>query len=95
MIKVDQYDKEDQGEMKSLIEEISQEFDKPISSLNSSSKTNTIDKLWLAKKNDALLETIGILRLTDNNGILKSVFVKKEFRGEHMGGIDYVASGCH
>ena len=79
MIKVDQYDKEDQGEMKSLIEEISQEFDKPISSLNSSSKTNTIDKLWLAKKNDALLETIGILRLTDNNGILKSVFVKKEF----------------
>ena len=85
MIKVDQYDKEDQGEMKSLIEEISQEFDKPISSLNSSSKTNTIDKLWLAKKNDALLETIGILRLTDNNGILKSVFVKKEFRGERMG----------
>ncbi|MFQ3336529.1 MAG: hypothetical protein ACI9E3_000537, partial [Flavobacteriales bacterium] len=81
MIKVDQYDKEDQGEMKSLIEEISQEFDKPISSLNSSSKTNTIDKLWLAKKNGALLRTIGILRLTDNNGILKSVFVKKEFRG--------------
>jgi hypothetical protein len=85
MIKVDQYDKEDQGEMKSLIEEISQEFDKPISSLNSSSKTNTIDKLWLAKKNGALLRTIGILRLTDNNGILKSVFVKKEFRGERMG----------
>ncbi len=85
MIKVDQYDKEDQGEMKSLIEEISQEFDKPISSLNSSSKTNTIDKLWLAKKNGALLRTIGILRLTDNNGIFKSVFVKKEFRGEHMG----------
>jgi hypothetical protein len=85
MIKVDQYDKEDQGEMKSLIEEISQEFDKPISSLNSSSKTNTIDKLWLAKKNGALLGTIGILRLTDNNGILKSVFVKKEFRGERMG----------
>jgi|TARA_B110000091_G_scaffold70188_1_gene77230 hypothetical protein len=85
MIKVDQYDKEDQGEMKSLIEEISQEFDKPISSLNSSSKTNTIDKLWLAKKNGALLRTIGILRLTDNNGILKSVFVKKELRGEHMG----------
>ena len=85
MIKVDQYDKEDQGEMKSLIEEISQEFDKPISSLNSSSKTNTIDRLWLAKKNGALLGTIGILRLTDNNGILKSVFVKKEFRGERMG----------
>ena len=85
MIKVDQYDKEDQGEMKSLIEEISQEFDKPISSLSSSSKTNTIDKLWLAKKNGALLGTIGILRLTDNNGILKSVFVKKEFRGGYMG----------
>ena len=85
MIKVDQYDKEDQGEMKSLIEEISQEFDKQISSLNSSSKTNTIDRLWLAKKNGALLRTIGILRLTDNNGILKSVFVKKEFRGERMG----------
>jgi hypothetical protein len=85
MIKVDQYDKEDQGKMKSLIEEISQEFDKPISSLNSSSKTNTIDRLWLAKKNGALLGTIGILRLTDNNGILKSVFVKKELRGEHMG----------
>ena len=85
MIKANQYDKEDQGEMKSLIEEISQEFDKPISSLNSSSKTNTIDRLWLAKKNGALLGTIGILRLTDNNGILKSVFVKKELRGEHMG----------
>jgi hypothetical protein len=85
MIKVDQYDKKDQAEMKSLIEEISQEFNKPISSLNSSSKTNTIDKLWLAKKNGALLRTIGILRLTDNNGILKSVFVKKEFRGERMG----------
>ena len=85
MIKVDQYDKKDQAEMKSLIEEISQEFNKPISSLNSSSKTNTIDKLWLAKKNGALLGTIGILRLTDNNGILKSVFVKKELRGEHMG----------
>ena len=85
MIKVDQYNKEDQGKMKSLIEEISQEFDKPISSLNSSSKTNTIDKLWLAKKNGALLRTIGTLRLTDNNGILKSVFVKKEFRGERMG----------
>ncbi len=85
MIKVDQYDKEDQAEMKSLIEEISQEFDKPILSLNSSSKTNMIDKLWLAKKDDALLGTIGILRLTDNNGVLKSLFVKKEFRGEHMG----------
>ncbi len=30
-----------------------------------------IDKLWLAKKNNALLGTIGILRLTDNNGGIK------------------------
>ena len=71
MIKVDQYDKEDQAEMKSLIEEIFQEFDKLILSLNSSSKTNMIYKLWLAKKNNALLGTIGILRLTDNNGGIK------------------------
>lgn len=85
MITIDQYSENDLTDINSLIQEISMEFIKPISSSDSTNKTITIDMLWLAKENDSLLGTIGIVSLSHNNGILKSMFVKKEFRGENMG----------
>ncbi|WP_157547143.1 GNAT family N-acetyltransferase [Kordia zhangzhouensis] len=85
MIKIDQYSENDQSDINSLIKEISIEFIEPISSPDSTHKTITVDKLWLARDNGSLLGTIGIVSLSQNNGILKSMFVKKEFRGENLG----------
>jgi N-acetylglutamate synthase-like GNAT family acetyltransferase len=84
MIKIIQYGTERQEDIESLVDEISREFDESITPSNSSYKKN-IDQLWLADKDDSLVGTIGLIRLKNNNAILKSMFVKTGFRGKSKG----------
>lgn len=83
-MKISQYNEKEQFEIKSLIEEIAKEFKEPIIASNSSFKNN-FDKLWLLKNKELLIGTIGVIRLKNNNAILKSMFVKKEYRGKSYG----------
>lgn len=83
-MRISQYKEEEHLEINSLVEEIAKEFEEPIASSNSSTKKN-FDNLWLVKKDELLIGTIGVIRLKNNNAILKSMFVKKEFRGKNIG----------
>lgn len=85
MVQIIQYQNQHQKEIKELIEEISKEFNEPISTTDSSSKNKIIDEFWIATKNDLLIGTIGVIRLKDKNAILKSMFVKKSYRGKGIG----------
>lgn len=83
-MRISQYSEEEHPEINSLVEEIAKEFEEPIISSNPSTKKN-FDNLWLVKKDELLIGTIGVIRLKNNNAILKSMFVKKEFRGKDIG----------
>lgn len=83
-MRIRQYKEEEYLEINSLVEEIAKEFEKPII-LSPLSRKKNFYKLWIAKKNELLIGTIGVIKLKDNNAILKSMFVKKDFRGKDIG----------
>ena len=80
---------EDQEQIDLLMEQIQEEFNEPI--LNSSSKKISDLALsngrffWVANINQMIIGTVGILKINDNTGILKSMFVSKQYRGIHWG----------
>lgn len=84
-MQVIKYQKRHEGDVNSLKAEISKEFDKPISLSNSLTKKKIVDEYWMAEKNDLVIGTIGIIKLRNKNAILKSMFVKKEYRGDKNG----------
>lgn len=85
MLKITQYHKQHQTTINALVEDISKEFDEPISSNNPSIKSKTFDEYWIAEKDNLVIGTIGIIRLQNKNAILKSMFVKREYRGKEHG----------
>lgn len=85
MLQISHYQKRHEKGISALIEEISDEFAEPISLPNASSKKRIIDKYWIAEKDELVIGTIGLIRLKDKNAILKSMFVKKEYRGKKNG----------
>ena len=85
MLQISHYQKKHKEGVSILIAEISTEFTEPISLPNASSKKRIIDKYWVAEKDGLVVGTIGIIRLEDKNAILKSMFVKKEYRDKKNG----------
>lgn len=83
-MRISQYREKEHLEINSLVEEIAKEFEEPIVS-SLPSRKRSFDKLWIAKENELLIGTIGVIRLKDKNAILKSMFVKKNFRGKDIG----------
>ena len=85
MFQICQYQKRHEAGIRVLIEEIANEFAEPIAASNASTKKKVLDKYWVAEKEAFVIGTIGIIRLKDNKAILKSMFVKKEYRGKQHG----------
>lgn len=84
-IEITPYYKKHQIEINTLIENISKEFENSIFSSNTSKTKKTLDKYWVATKDDLVIGTIGIIKLRRKNVILKSMFVQKEYRGKDKG----------
>ncbi len=85
MLQIIPYQKRQEEGIRALIKEISEEFTEPISSSNSSSKKKIFDKYWVAENDGLVIGTIGVIKLKDKNAILKSMFVKQEYRGKKYG----------
>lgn len=84
MIQIKRYKKEDQEEIDAMLTEIANEFDKPISS-GSKSNSLSLDKYWVAFYKGDIIGTIGAVNFENDFCILKSMFVKKEYRGKELG----------
>lgn len=85
MLQISPFQKRHEEGIRALIKEISDEFTESISSSNSSSKKKIMDKYWVVEDDGLVIGTIGVIKLKDKNAILKSMFVKKEYRGKKYG----------
>ena len=84
MIKIKLYKEANQGEIDTMLNEIANEFELPISNGNKSSSPS-FDKYWVAFNKSKIVGTAGVVRLENKGSILKSMFVKKEYRGSVLG----------
>jgi N-acetylglutamate synthase-like GNAT family acetyltransferase len=84
MISIKLYEKDNQKEIDSMLDEIANEFELPISNGNKST-SHSLDKYWVAFNKTKIIGTVGVVCFDNNLSILKSMFVKKEYRGKNMG----------
>lgn len=74
-----------QQEIDVMMAEIDQEFDQSIFSSSTSKPVPSIDKFWVAFHYKEVIGTAGVLGLENKKAVLKSMFVKKKFRGSTLG----------
>lgn len=84
MIKINLYKKTNQSEIDVMLAQIANEFEVPISNQNKSI-SQPLDKHWVAFNKTEIIGTVGVLRFENSFSILKSMFVKKEYRGKDLG----------
>lgn len=80
MVRIIPFEENHQTEINLLLTEIASEFNKPISSTNSTATIASFDQYWMALKDDKIIGTIAILKLKNKNAVLKKMFVQKNFR---------------
>lgn len=85
MVKIVQFHNKYQKAIELLKEEISREFDKPISASGPPPTSRRLDKYWIATQNNQVVGTIAVCQLSGSNVILKNMFVRKEARGRGNG----------
>jgi len=74
-----------QFDIDQMIDEISLEFDQPIS-LKSKDSTQTIpNQYWVAINSDKVIGTIGVIEINNEFAVLKRMFLEKSFRGKRFG----------
>lgn len=75
-----------QNGINEMMASIALEFSEPIFTEKSTKITDVYllpsNKYWVATDCDKIVGTIGIVKLTNNNSILKSMFVDKMYRGQ-------------
>ncbi|SDG17901.1 GNAT family N-acetyltransferase [Epilithonimonas hungarica] len=91
MITISNFNKSDQREAKNFVLNIQNvefllgftEAEQP--DLGDLEKFYSNGGFWVAKTDNEIIGTIGLQRLNDSNGILRKMFVKKEYRGKAFG----------
>jgi len=75
-----------QNGINELMAGIALEFREPLFNEKSTKITDVYllpsNKYWVATDNGKIVGTIGIVKLTNNNSILKSMFIDKAYRGQ-------------
>ena len=82
MITIKQYRPVYQSEIDLMINDIANEFELPISNRNKPTYKLLYDKYWIAFDKSEIVGTAGIINIKNDFSILKSMFVKKEYRGK-------------
>jgi N-acetylglutamate synthase-like GNAT family acetyltransferase len=85
-IKILPFQKEHQNDINDMMESIGLEFKEPIFTEKSKKIIDvylmTNNKFWVAKDSNKVVGTIGIVKLMNENIVLKSMFVDKVYRGK-------------
>ncbi len=84
MIKIHPFTEVYQNGIDKLIHDIANEFEAPISTTNKSTQ-QALDKYWVALHQMEIIGTIGLLKIDSTTCVLKSMFVKKQYRGTGFG----------
>ncbi len=79
------YHEKDQAGIDIMMAEIAAEFTSPISPAVGKTIRKIPDKYWVACYGRQVVGTIGIIPVGKEFAILKSMMVKKAFRGKHFG----------
>lgn len=81
-----------------LMSEIELEFQEPISVAKSGIEKIIFDGYWIAIHENVVVGTISIIRIGQNNSVLKNLFLSKKFRGVEVGAakllLDTVVQWC-
>lgn len=85
MIKIVPYQEKYQLGIDEMLSSIEGEFERPIRDLSKKEKITLLDKYWLALKEKEVIGTVGLLFIQPPNAILKSMMVRKDFRGSEHG----------
>jgi len=85
MIKIISYQNTHQDDIDEMMQEISSEFDDPISLNPTDSISNDMSAYWVALYNDRVIGTIAIIAVKKKFSILKKMMLKKSFRGREFG----------
>lgn len=85
MIEIVPYKAVHQAEIDAMMQEISQEFIKPIMASQTNSTPPIPDQYWVALHNDQVVGTIALNIFKNEFGVLKKMMLKKEFRGSALG----------
>jgi N-acetylglutamate synthase-like GNAT family acetyltransferase len=83
-IEITHFQEKHQRDINSLMIEIAGEFNESIFPPQSEIQQRVIlplDKYWVALENDVVIGTIGFSMLTNNNMMLRRMFLNKKFRG--------------
>lgn len=85
MIKIVPYEEKYQVDIDKMLASIEAEFERPIRDSQKKKKITLPDEYWLALKNKEVIGTVGLLFIQPRNAILKSMMVRKDFRGSTQG----------
>ena len=84
-IKIRRYQHQDQAGIDLMMAEITAEFASPIAQLGRKAPPKLPDPFWVAAYGDQIVGTIGLIPIRKDFAILKSMMVKKAFRGKLKG----------
>jgi N-acetylglutamate synthase-like GNAT family acetyltransferase len=85
MIEIIPYDEKYEVGVSEMLSDIEQEFENPIRNLSKKNKRILPNEYWLALKNKDVIGTVGLIFIEPKNAILKSMMVRKDFRGKQEG----------
>lgn len=84
-IQIRTYQKQDQVGIDLMMAEIAAEFASPIAQNDGKVPPKLPDPFWVASYGDQVVGTIGLIPIRKDIAILKSMMVKKGFRGKSWG----------
>lgn len=74
-----------QGEIAKMLVEIALEFEETIFSKSTNRTATLPNPYWVALCKEEVVGTVGVLPINNHKAILKSMMVKKTFRGKQLG----------
>lgn len=84
MIQIISFQNIHQNEIDTMMNDIALEFEEEIVLKSSNNTHVTPDKYWVALYQTEIIGTVKILKMDNDYAILKSMFVKKEYRGKEF-----------
>lgn len=84
-IQIRLYQHQDQAGIDLMMAEITAEFASPITQLGRKAPSKLPDPFWVAASRGQIVGTIGLIPIGKEFAILKSMMVKKTFRGKALG----------
>ena len=79
------YEEKYQESIDEMLVSIENEFEYSIRNSSKKKKVNVLDKYWLALRGKEVVGTVGLIFISSQNAILKSMMVREEFRGRRYG----------